>query len=509
MRCSPSVSSSRSSPGSLFVVTLVRFPQFDGDSIKATYMLFLGPLFVVVGLLRGRLCGAVGAGSASRPSPGPSSTLHGCRQLATAFGGTGERRRERRWWIVLGAVVAVRLAIPLVTLAFSGHALPGLPAYRYRPLNGDSYGFYSATREFIASIGRVGKPLLFLALVAVVAAFVLAVRLWRRGTPSRRVAAVLLPSAVVSLALTLPINQMEPPGAAVFGWPLLWAIPMIPIRAAGLGPSPDTAFVVGLVLTLAALAVAVVATAYVGRYATRRRSIGLVAAGLFAAWPLVSGQIVSTAWRNGQWNVDVGLHLYTEPLSTALVVTSVALVLRPATQQLGHAGAGLAIGYSTAVKLTNGLVGAVLAGLVLWRHGWKQAVPYAAGALVAAPIVLAYWPKGYVGMFDGATSASPHPWSPSYIDDAWRHSLLYTPLLLALLAPLLVVGGFAVRDRWALAVVATPIVVNAAVYSFYNVTALHPRFLYVTLPFVFVLEAAGALAVVDAVRRRREGVRVL
>ena len=53
------------------------------------------------------------------------------------------------------------------------------------------------------------------------------------------------------------------------------------------------------------------------------------------------------------------------------------------------------------------------------------------------------------------------------------------------------VGCFAVRDRWALAVVATPIVVNAAVYSFYDVTALHPRFLYVTLPFVFVLEAAG------------------
>ena len=189
-----------------------------------------------------------------------------------------------------------------------------------------------------------------------------------------------------------------------------------------------------------------------------------------------------------------------------------ALLLRPATQQLGRAGAGLAIGYSTAVKLTNGVVGAVLAVLVAWRHGWRQALPYAAGALVSAPIVIAYWPKGYVGMFDGATSATPHPWSLSYVDDAWRHSLLYTPLLLALLAPLLVIGCFAVHDRWALAVVATPIVVNAVVYSFYNVTALHPRFLYVTLPFVFVLEAAGALAVVDAVRKRRHAaadVRVL
>jgi hypothetical protein len=422
--------------------------------------------------------------------------------------GAEERDDERRFRVVLGALVALRLAIPLVTLAFSGHALPGLPAYRYRPLNGDSFGFYSATREFIASIGRVSKPLLAVAFLVVVAALVMAVRLWRSGSPTRRVVAVLLPAAAASLALTLPIHQMEPPGSAVFGWPLLWAIPMIPIRAAGLGPSPDTAFVVGFVLTLIALTVAVVATAYVGRYATGRRSVGLVGAGLFATWPLVSGQIVSTAWRNGQWNVDVGLHLYTEPLSTALVVTSVALLLRPATEQLGRAGAGLAIGYATAVKLTNGVVGAVLAVLVAWRQGWRQALPYVAGALVSAPIVIAYWPKGYVGMFDGATSASPHPWSPSYVDDAWRHSLLYTPLLLALLAPLLLIGCFAVHDRWALAVVVTPIVVNAAVYSFYDVTALHPRFLYVTLPFVFVLEAAGALAVVDAVRKRRQ-VRVL
>ena len=94
---------------------------------------------------------------------------------------------------------------------------------------------------------------------------------------------------------------------------------------------------------------------------------------MFAVWPLVSGQIAGhSAWGNGQWNVDVGLHLYTEPLSTALVVASVALLLRPATQQLGRAGAGLAIGYATAVKLTNGVVGVVLAVLVAWRHGLRR-----------------------------------------------------------------------------------------------------------------------------------------
>ena len=72
-----------------------------------------------------------------------------------------------RWWLALSLFVGVRLAIPLLTLAFSGHALPGLPAYRYQPLNGDSFGFYSATREFIASFARVSKPLLLLAVVGV------------------------------------------------------------------------------------------------------------------------------------------------------------------------------------------------------------------------------------------------------------------------------------------------------------------------------------------------------
>ena len=106
------------------------------------------------------------------------------------------------------------------------------------------------------------------------------------------------------------------------------------------------------------------------------------------------------------------------------------------------------------VKLTNGVAGLVLAVLVAWRHGLGEALPYAAGGLVSLPIMIAYWPKGYVGMFDGATSASPHPWALSHTADAWRHSLLFTPRLLLLLAPLLAIGCFAMRDRWALAVVA-------------------------------------------------------
>jgi len=402
--------------------------------------------------------------------------------------------------LVLGVLVGVRVAVPLVTLAFSGHGLPGLPAYRYQPLNGDSFIYYAGARELIASFLRVSKPLVVVAVIVVVAAFVVGVRLW----PRRPALAILLPAGAVSLALTLPISKMRIEGGGTIGWSLLWAIPLFPIRAVGLDPGPNVAFAVGLALMLVAVAVAVVATAYVGLYATGRRSVGLIAAALLSVWPLLSGQLVGhSAWENGQWNVDVGLHLYTEPLSTALVVVSVALLLRPA----GRAGltvAGLAAGYATATRLTNGLVGLALAALVALRRGPREALPYAIGGLVSLPLVIAFWSKGYRGMgiFNGKQSPTFHPWALSYAGDAWGHSLLYTPRLLILLAPLFAIGCLVIRDRWVLAVILTPIIVNAAIYSFYYVTAIHPRFLYVTMPFVFVLEAAGATATINTLHHR-------
>lgn len=392
-----------------------------------------------------------------------------------------------------------------MTLAFSGHALPGLPSYRYQPLNGDSFVYYAAARELIASFLRVSRPILLLAVLLVAGAFLIGVRCWR-GDPQRRTLAILLPAAALALALTLPIHEMRIQGGGTIGWSMLLAVPLLPIRVAGLNPGPDVAFAFGLAFSVLANAVAVVATAYVGLYATGRRSVGLIAATLLTFWPLVSGQLVGhSAWENGQWNVDVGLHLYTEPLSTALVVVSVAILLRPDTKGAGLAIAGLAAGYATATRLTNGFLGIALAVLVAVRRGPRQAIPYAVGGLISAPLVIVFWPKGYIGMFDGRAPPSFHPWALSYAGDAWGNSLLFTPRLLLGLLPLFVVGCLAIRDRWILAVVLTPIVVNVVIYSFYYVTAIHPRFLYVMLPFVFVLEAAGLVALTASIQRRRNG----
>jgi hypothetical protein len=46
-----------------------------------------------------------------------------------------------------------------------------------------------------------------------------------------------------------------------------------------------------------------------------------------------------------------------------------------------------------------------------------------------------------------------------------------------------------------------PVLVNAAFYTAYEHTAEHPRFLYVSLPAVFVLWAAGASGIVVTVAR--------
>ena len=49
------------------------------------------------------------------------------------------------------------------------------------------------------------------------------------------------------------------------------------------------------------------------------------------------------------------------------------------------------------------------------------------------------------------------------------------------------------------------IATNVVLYTFYEHTHLHPRFLYVTLPALFVLEAAGAWLVIrKAFKSRRE-----
>src|SRR5207253_9402674 len=98
--------------------------------------------------------------------------------------------------------------------------------------------------------------------------------------------ALVLGALAFSLAAAAVISQMQPPGAAVFGWSLVWSLPLFPVRALG-QLDPGVAWGFGLVLSLLANVVTLAATAYLGLRATGRRSLGVAAAGLYAFWPLL------------------------------------------------------------------------------------------------------------------------------------------------------------------------------------------------------------------------------
>jgi hypothetical protein len=407
----------------------------------------------------------------------------------------------RTWWVALAALATLRIAAPLVALAAEGRDLPGFPRFDLVAETGDDAGFYSATREFMAAIGRVPLPLLVLLGVAAIGAAVVTVRLWPRR--QLRPWLVVGLALIVSLAVSVVILEMASSGAAVFGWSLLWTIPLLPYRALGLPLDYEIAFAFAFPLSLAANVIALFATAYAGFYATGRRAVGLAAAAALAIWPLVSIVVAGgSAWDNGTWFVDTGLALYTEPLSTALVASALALLLRPERTDVQLALAGVLLSYATFVKLSNALVGVIAVLAVAAFLGLRRVLPLAAGGLSFAPAVAAYWPLGYLDERTGRYFARRDAFSLDYLGPNWTESLLFSPRTLLVLLPFAMVGVFAVRRGLTLALLLGVTLVNPIFYSFYAWTPGHPRFLFASLPSFFVLWAAGLLAVVERLARR-------
>jgi hypothetical protein len=395
----------------------------------------------------------------------------------------------------LALLVLVRAAISLSALAHAD--LPGLPRIRGHALSGDATGFYAAAREFIAAWARVPRPLLALLALATLVVAVVLVRAWRRRPELR---AWLLVAAAWWLGVLLVVDVLEQQfsGSAVIGWSIVWALPMLPVRAVGATLDQNVAFWLGLPLQLACNAVTVVATAYVGLHATGRRAVGLIAAALFAIWPFLTGAIAGhSAWENATWTVDAGLHMYTEPLSTALVAVGLALLLAPRLTPIRLAVAGILLGYAAAVKLSNALV--VVAGAILlaWRYRERlgQVAPYLAGALAWMPLVAAYWPLGYAKLRHDPTYWHGNAFSTSYVVTSWTKSFLFTPHTLAIIVPLALLGAFAIHDRWRLAMLVSWTLANPVLYSFFWYTKLHPRFMWASLPSFFVLWASGLVLI--------------
>jgi hypothetical protein len=189
--------------------------------------------------------------------------------------------------------VAFRVSFPLAVLAASpNRLLPGLPRYRYNPLEGDAYGYYFGAREILYTWGRHATTILPVALIALLAVGAV----WRLGRGTSRVVAIVLAAGAVTAVIC---GLVRVSGAPQIGWPLVWSLVLLPYRATGLSLDPDTAFVFGLGLSLLCNAASVVATYELALIANVRRGIAVLAASLFAFWPLISLLTGPDAAKNG------------------------------------------------------------------------------------------------------------------------------------------------------------------------------------------------------------------
>jgi hypothetical protein len=415
--------------------------------------------------------------------------------------------RAFSWTAALAALAAVRVAIPLGVLAASGHDPGVFPQVDYdaaagcrpagearEPWTGDACAYYSTARAIVAGWRELGAASLAIVLLSLVAAAWLGVRLWR-ARPGRRPWVVAAAALVVALVAAAPITQIDGSPAGAVGWPLLWSVPLLPLRAVD-AAGPAGAFAVGLALSLVANVATLVATAFIGLYASGRRAVGLLAAALYALWPLLVVAVGGTqSWQNGTWTVETGLHLYTEPVSTACVAIGAAAALTPRPTPLRLVLAGLAFGYAVAARPTNIVAGLVVLVLLAVHYGRPAAVRYLAGALAVAPVVIAFLPKRTGYDLRPVADESGALFGARYVDDAWLDSLLWHPRALAILVPLAVVGALLLPRRFAALLLAGWALSNAVVYSFVRATPDHPRYLFASLPAALVLWSASILVV--------------
>jgi hypothetical protein len=404
---------------------------------------------------------------------------------------------------LIGAGIVFRIAIALAALADHGHRLaPGFPVYLYNPRTGDAYGYYSAVRELLEDWQREGKIVLPCAVLAAVGFYLV----WRftRGRPLRMAIRVLAGCWAVGVVAAVLAHTIRYTGAGTIGWPLLWSVPLLPYRALGLPLNPSIAFGVGLTLSLAFIAATVIATYLLGRELTGRVWLGVAASLLYAFWPLVVlGLAGIRGTMNGTWQIDVGLSMYTEPISTALACVALVLVLRSGRGPVAAVTAGALLGFDVAVRLSNILIlGCALVWLALRDRG--HALWATVGAVAFAPVVLAFYRQGYFNPSPSATGTSSgvipaHVFALHNARVAWTHSLLWRPVQLVVLVPLAIVGALVTR-RAGSVLLSAAILTTAAFYTFYFFTPLHPRFLFVVLPPLLVLWVAGACAVVNVLR---------
>lgn len=407
-----------------------------------------------------------------------------------------------RWLLWLGALAAVRAAIPLVALA-SGGLLPGFPSYSYEGPRGDASGYIDTARAIISA--GAGFGLVLPVLFAIALAGVFGARwAWRRYPGGRHwvIAASAALTSCLLAAVILRIESQAPAGAV--GWPLLLSVPLLPFRLVG-WIDDEVAVGVGIALAIAANTVTIFATAFIGRLATGSRRIGIAAAALFTFWPFLTWLLLGErTWRNSAWEIEAGLELYTEPVSTACIATGLALALVRGRPPWAVVAAGIALGYATAVRPTNVVFGAAVAILFASERDWRSVGRFIVGGVAVLPIVVAFLPKkrGYDLELERDETGLPL-WSNDYLASTFTDSSVWRPLLLAVLLPLVAIGVSALPSRRVGLMLLGGALANAAIYSFFRATFEHPRYLQAGLPALLVLWAAGVAWLAPRAQERR------
>ncbi|MGH3070805.1 MAG: hypothetical protein ACRDNB_00880, partial [Gaiellaceae bacterium] len=296
------------------------------------------------------------------------------------------------------------------------------------------------------------------------------------------------------------VLRVRSSGAVTIGWPAVWAAAVLPYRVLGLSLSPDVAFGFAAAISLLANVVTIAATFLLGLWTTGRREIGLLAAALVSVSPLLVLLLGETR-DAGTWGVDLGLYAYSEPLSTALVAAGCALVVRAERDPATAVAAGALLGFAVTVRLSNALVAVVAVAVLLLRRSRTAALYASAAGLAFLPVVIAYWPLGYPDL--PPEQFPDDPFALEHATRAWSDSIVWGLRSLVVLVPLALLGALRLPCAWAL-LLAGWIGATALLYTFYSFTPLHPRFLFVALPAVYVLWSAGAVGIVDRLRTAAE-----
>ena len=322
--------------------------------------------------------------------------------------------------------------------------------------------------------------------------------LWRADI---RWLAILLISLAPSLVLGVLVNKMASPSAPVIGWPIALAMRLLPLHLLHIGITPDRAFPFALGLSLIANATIVVATALIGLRATGRHSVGLIAAGLYTTWPIWVGLIACRRRRTDNGSSTSGSLCTTSrsrqpswrppsccsysraclrrlpPSQVSCSASQPPSSSRTARSRRASSSSWPSASVSTAPPFSR-------------SAAWCRYRSYSASGRRATPT-------------RRCARERPRRALPTPICLTKRQRVHDLHDVDAAPTPPARSARLREGDQWyRRALLIVPIVVTIACYASYYVTNQHPRFYFVILPAIFVLQASGVALIWDAGRRR-------